>query len=469
MIELKSVERPFINTKYLGTGIRNVNYITTPREFDIKKLMWCIKRTPECIGIGRRIVADIFTDFYFTAIDKPLTGRPSKTWKKEAEDKAMQFTRQINFKQTLQAGGLDWAFTGDAYLWYNLVEDQKIKEISDKYVKSYGLENKAFNPGLFKDEDYDGLREIQVIPSTTVSIEHDAFKVLFYRQQVGIDTKDFPLNQILHAKFMEIDGGAYGFSPMRAAVNSIQTLNWIKDYTSNFFKNGGVPNKIFIMPKEMANSPNAKAFEQVLQKYKEVRNQQGNMMAYGELDVKDLNEFNKDMEFRQLAIYHTGVLAFAFNMPADILSSILGVDIQGTAVGSDIEDSGYKDNVVNAQQYWENILNAQIFNPFFGVDIHFARKFRQDQIRVTQHRAMNVPLIEFMFRHDYPVTDEFIHDTLQIPREFLKEGKIKREQEEMGGMSPFNPPAKGQNQQNQSDAKKKQQQPQQNNSPPTGV
>lgn len=475
MIGLKAtVERPLINTKfypYGGSSRPNAAYIATPRDYSIKELMWWIKRTPECIGIGKRIVTDIFTDYYFTAIDKPLTGRPAKTAKKDKEDKANIFARQVNLKPTLHAVGLDWIFTGDGYIWYNLVSDNKIKEISNKYCKSYGIEIKAYDPELFKDEDYDSLKSLQILPSTTTEIRHNGYKILFYRQTVGMTIRDFRPDEVVHTKFLDVDGDAYGFTPMRAASNSIMTLGWIKDYATNFFKNGGVPNKIFIMPKEMANSPNAKAFEQVLQKYKELKHQQGNMMAFGDLKVENLNEFNKDMEFRQLAIYLTGVLAFAFNMPADILSSILGVDIKGTAGGSDIEDSGYKDNVANSQEYWENILNTQIFNPFFDVDIHFERKFRQDQIRVTQHRVQNVALLEFLFKHDYPITDEFVHDVLQIPREYLTDGKIKREVEEMmgGGLSSFTPPAKGPNQEKLSNQKKAQQKPQANNNPPTGV
>ena len=471
MIELKTVsDRPLLNTKFFpigGTG--KGDYTLTPREYDVKELMWWIKRTPECIGIGKRIATDIISNISFTAIDKKLTGRPSKTYKQDVEEKAMQFSRDENVKQKLINAVLDWVFTGDSYIWTGKISDKKIKEIVEKYNQSYGVEFKAAE---FMDEEYNSTSKFMTVPSTTVEVRHNGQDILYYKQTVGGTFRTFYPEQIVHAKFMDIDGDPYGFTPMRASASVIKILGYIKDYGANYFANGGTPDMIFKFPKEMAGSPNAKAFEQVLQKYKEMKRKHGNMIVYGEMELEKLNEWNKDMEFRQHAIYLTGVLAHAFNMPADTLSSILGVDIKGTAMGSDVEDTGYNRNIKNSQEYWENLLNSQIFNKYFGVDIKFEKTFRQDDIRLSQYRAMNVSTIEFMFRHDYPVTDEFIHSLLKIPREFLTNGKIERESEaqkmEKSG-SPFQKPIPGENQQKFQAKKKLEQQPQQENKKPTGV
>ncbi len=102
--------------------------------------------------------------------------------------------------------------------------------------------------------------------------------------------------------------------------------------------------------------------------------------------------------------------------------------------------------------------------------MHFQRQFRQDQIRQSQDRAMIVPFLEFLFKHEYPVSDEFVHKTLQIPREFLIEGKIKREVEDMmpKPMPLSNQSMKGTGAQANSKAKAKQAEPQQRNNPSTG-
>ena len=194
------------------------------------------------------------------------------------------------------------------------------------------------------------------------------------------------------------------------------------------------------------------------------------MAGADKIESESLNEITETMEYRQLAINAVGRLAFSFNMAADTLNPILGTDIKSTAGSSDIEDAGYNRNVERAQEYIEDLLNTQMFIPDFGVTIRFERQFRQDKIRQSQDRAMIVPFVEFLFRHKYPISDEFVHNVFQIPREFLTEGTIKREIEDMTA-KPFqlsNKSMKGPATQANSEEKKNQQKPQQRNNPPVG-
>jgi len=174
------------------------------------------------------------------------------------------------------------------------------------------------------------------------------------------------------------------------------------------------------------------------------------------------------MEYRKLAIHSVGRLAFAFNMPADILSAILGVDVRGTAVGSDIEDAGYNRNIEQSQIYWEELLDSQLWIPNFGVKIRFQRTFKQDQIRHVQYMTQTIPVVEFLMKHEWPVNDEYFSDLLQIPKEFRTDGKIKKEIE-MAQPFDMGKPSPGANQQKLKDAKTNQQKPQQSISPPSGV
>uniref|UniRef100_A0A6M3L921 Putative portal protein n=1 Tax=viral metagenome TaxID=1070528 RepID=A0A6M3L921_9ZZZZ len=467
-IELKAQDRPLMNTPYFPSSSYSSGFMMTPRGYSVKDLMWWIKRTPECIGIGRRIAMDIISNISFNAVEKPLTGRPSKNYKKEVEDKAKSFAKNNNLREKLTAAVLDWVFTGDSYIWYTGVTDEKVKEVASKYYKEFGLQFKEAKLKGIIDDDLSGKSTLEILPSTTTEIRHDGVKVIKYVQNVFGQEKTFSPDEIMHFRFMFMDGNPYGFSPMAASAGTIQSLGWIKDYSRNYFRNGGVPDMIFKLPKEMAGSPNHEALVQTIQKYKEMQHKHGNLVVTGELEIDELNKWNKDMEFRQYAIYLTGCLAFAFNMPADIISSILGVDIKGTAVGSDIEDAGYNRNIEQSQQYWEDLLNSQFFNKFLGVDISFNRTYMQDKIRVTQNRAMNVPFAEFLFKHNYPISDEFIHELLEIPREYLKEGTIKREIEmpQAGGLPAK--PMQGPNQQNYANQKKREQQPQGNIQANTG-
>ena len=122
--ELK--ERPVLNSLFMPS-----KDFGEPRSFNLRILLWWIKRTPECIGILKRIATDIITPFSFTAVDKPITaGRPSKVSpQKKVEDRAMEFANKNLLKHKLLALAIDWAATGDFYLWQGKVSDSQIKEI----------------------------------------------------------------------------------------------------------------------------------------------------------------------------------------------------------------------------------------------------------------------------------------------------------------------------------------------------
>ncbi len=466
--ELK--ERPVINSVFMPS-----KDFGETRTFNLHTLLWWIKRTPECIGILKRIATDIVTDISFTAVEKPKTvGRPAKTPKLSVEDKANEFSHRNLLKHKLLALVIDWAATGDFYLWKGKVSDSQVKEIAKKHYKELGLEFKEIDTKQFFDEDPNQINSVEIVPSSTMEIHHDNFKVTKFKQRVRSmpgETREFSIKEIIHGKYMEIDGSVYGFSPIEASFVAIKTINSIQDYNFSYFVNGAKLDRVW---KFMGNpgTEYIEKFKEDIKTYISVKNAHGHLVLAGadKIESEALNEISEKMEYRQLAINAVGRLAFSFNMAADTLNPILGTDIKSTTGSSDIEDAGYNRNIERAQEYIEDLLNTQMFISDFGVTIHFQRQFRQDQIRQSQDRAMIVPFIEFLFRHEYPVTDEFVHNVFQIPREFLTEGKIKREIEDMmpKPMPLSNNAMKGQGAQANSEQKKNQAQPQQRNNPPTG-
>ncbi len=465
--ELK--ERPIINSNFMPS-----KDLGEPRNFNLHTLLWWIKRTPECIGILKRIATDIVTDISFTAVEKPRTaGRPAKI-KFSAEDRANEFSHRNLLKHKLLALVIDWAATGDFYLWKGRFKDKQVKEIAMKHYKELGLEFKEIDTKQFFDEDPNGINSVEIVPSSTMEIFHDNFKITEYKQRVRSKPGDkirFTVKEIIHGKYMEIDGSVYGFSPIEASFIAIKTINSIQDYNFAYFRNGAKLDRVW---KFMGNPgvEYIEKFKEDIKQYISVKNAHGHLVLSGadNIESETLNEISETMEYRQLAINAVGRLAFSFNMAADTLNPILGVDIKSTTGSSDIEDAGYNRNIERAQEYIEDLLNTQMFIPDFGVTMHFQRQFRQDQIRQSQDRAMIVPFLEFLFKHEYPVSDEFVHKTLQIPREFLIEGKIKREVEDMmpKPMPLSNQSMKGTGAQANSKAKAKQAEPQQRNNPSTG-
>lgn len=458
-------ERPVLNSLYVA------GMMPEPRSFDLDTLIFWVKRTPECIGIIKRIATDIVTSISFKAVEEKAQGRPAKNRNISREVKAEDFLRKTNYRKKLIALVMDKLITGDYYGWIGEIPESQAQDISKEVFQSYGLEWKELDIKANFDSS-DLVNTVEIVPSSTMQIDHDEFKIKRFIQKVKSSPgkeRIFRPEEIIHNKLIEIDGSVYGYSPMEASFVTIKTINSIQDFAYYYFRNGAKLDRAWMF-EDVVGENFIKQFEQNLKQYRNVKRSHGDLVlgSSGKLKVESLSESEKDMQYRQLAIYSTGRLAFAFNMPADILSSILGTDIRQAAGSSDIEDAGYNRNIEQAQQDEEDLWNERFWIPYFKVEMYLDRSFKQDQIRVTQNRAMNVSVANFMFQHEYPVKDEFYLDIMNIPRKYLIKGNIKKEIEiQTSGMGPREP-AQGMGRQAFSDQKRDQQQVQQRNNPPSG-
>ena len=172
----------------------------------------------------------------------------------------------------------------------------------------------------------------------------------------------------------------------------------------------------------MAGSPNHKALVQTLQKYKNTRNKHGNLVFTGNVETRELSRFDKDMEFHTLAMYYTGVLALAFNMPMARVAAIIGGSVKQNSGASDLSEAGYWRTISSAQDYWEELLNQQLFEPEFGVQIRFKRGYRNDEIKEAQRDVQGMQVATELLRLG-AVKPEYLKDRLQIPDRYWT-GKV---------------------------------------------
>ena len=417
-IETKSVRgsstSPLINEPYTPKSMgMNTSLLYSSRPISVKELMKAVKGTPECMGILRTLANDIITSPSF--VSKSL----NKKTRHVIESKAAAFARNSFFKQELMAAVIDWLGTGDGYLWIGLPKDEDVQKASRGRIGS------VVKLKQLLDEDVVPVNALKYVPATTMNIDYNEEEVLGFQQQVNSKYRYWKDDQIIHAIFMKLDGKVYGYSPVEACYSIMKTLGMIKDYAGTFFDNGGVPDNIFRFAVEMRDSPHLKKFEQNLEEFTQNK-RRGSFVATGLDGVEKINEFNKDMEFRKLAIYYTGILAFTFGMPLGKIQAILGADVKSSASGADTEDSGYWRNIEEAQDYWETILDTQFWNPYFSVDIMFKRKYHQDLIRKTQARIQAWSLASEMMNREFPVSDDFFFDILDIPRKYITQDPIKR-------------------------------------------
>ena len=128
-----SLNRPVINSNYIPNKSN-----PAPRSFDLNTLMFWIKKTPECIGILKRISNDIVTPVSFTPVEsEKKLGRPSTKQQQNKIDKAVLFSQNNQFRTKDLAGTIDWAATGDNYIWKSFNQDDEVKEIARKHYKSF--------------------------------------------------------------------------------------------------------------------------------------------------------------------------------------------------------------------------------------------------------------------------------------------------------------------------------------------
>jgi len=397
----------------------------TAKTTDYVRLMETVKRCPEAMGIVKAIYTDILSDgwtFQPTNNDKDKGPKAVK--------KAQEFCKNHFFKEVLKEVLVDWVITGNGYLWTGSVTEDQIKELVGKGIKESKLKGlplemkervktKLYDMMVseFKqDEEITEVRSISSVASTTMWINFNKTGILGYYQKKGSE-KDasFSTQEIIHAKYVPMDGKVYGFSPMISSYSILQTLALIRDYHGNFFNNGGMPDVMFQFPKEMAGSPVLTEFTQKLQEFKKKGQKRGNLVTAGETIVEKLNDYHKDMEFRELANFYIGVLALTFNMPMSRVATVLGREVK--AGNEDLANEGYQMQISEMQDYWETLINSQLFIPRFGVELKFNRGYKQNEVREVQAFVQKLESASKM--KEIGFKDDAIRKYLQVTAEDL--------------------------------------------------
>ena len=223
---------------------------------------------------------------------------------------------------------------------------------------------------------------------------------------------------------MTTRGKVYGFSPAMAALVELQSIGFVKDYATSFFRGGGWPDWIFNFTNEPPNSPRIREMQEKLQKYKHPANKHGNMVIGGEMKPTKLSDFGKDMEFRQFLIQVTGILAFAYGLPAGRITAIIGAEIKTSTGSDDLANEAYWSMIRNHKDYWETLMNSQIFSKFGKVKMQFPDAHRVDKVREAQSKLQMTDYLAALQGIGVQVTMEYIQDMLGLTNEDLKSKKL---------------------------------------------
>ena len=379
--ELKAF--PLVNDPFaLSTGV--IQYPSgIPAQQSFTTLWSYVKSSPEIISIFTAIIEDIISDGW------KLEGGRNK--KKAAEE----FLQSNRFKEVMSSMLWDALATGNGYLYKTpQLGKKELKGIIDKLPLN--IEYKAkFIDDLLKEKDINIKSKFVEVPSSTMRIIYDKNgQIKEYVQQVGVNKISFAPDEIIHFRYMKIDGKVYGFTPLSSLTAELDTLAYIKDYARYYFEKGGVPNWMFILEDESPDSPTTQSFRKTMQLYADVQNKWKSLIVTGKVDVKDINRLTKDMEFRELARYITQVLVMTWGVPSSRLSDMLSE--KGTR-GATVSTEGYYRKISAMQDLLEELINVNLL-PAFEVQLKFNRTYKQDEVREVQIEKVKTDVAEQRLR-----------------------------------------------------------------------
>lgn len=397
-----------------------------------KKYIKWARRSPALIGFLQIIASDILSDkIEFEPVDKNSSSGKNKVMKSE------RFWRKNDGLEVVEETIYDMLLNGIGYNWIGLLSDRQLKEFCGlvaEEIFDQNQERKADDIfSLIKMQSSDVIvKRLRHIASSTVSIQSDEFGPLRYVQRVGVNTKAFDPKEVIPFKLMPFDGKVYPFPPMEAILSEVYLLWLISQNYVSFFENGGNPDKVYILPKELAGSKNHTALIETLKKYKKIQNKHGNLVFTGDISIEDLQKVESQMEHKDLGLYLVGVLAMIYAIPSARIPFLVGKAANMGDAGG-LADSGYWRKISVLQSKIEAPYNKMLWNPFFGTNIKFRRGYLQDEVRETQNEMQRTSVAEQRMRLGLWPADEAAR-YLKIDQDVLAKGqaeKKKRDEEEL--------------------------------------
>ncbi len=346
------------------------------KEYTFKTYMKWVKKSPQLMGFLNMIIADIMSD---DIEFKPISSQKDK---QDAEDFFRLNKGRILLEETL----LDFLSLGIAYNWVGKISEKQFKEICDsvisEYKEKYNIELKAEDIAnrVLTSKKKELAKKWRYIPASTVSIKTDFVKPIAYVQRVGARYNNFDPKEVITFKLTPFDGQVYPLAPMEVILSEVYLLWLISQNYVSLFENGGSPDKVFILPNELANSRNHQYLINTLKKYKKIQNKHGNLVFTGDLKIEDLVKMEDQMENKDLSLYLVGVLALYYGVPSGRVPFLIGKSAN-PAEGGGLADSGYWRKISVWQTKIEEALNRDLWMPFFNVEMKFKRGYKQDEVR----------------------------------------------------------------------------------------
>ncbi len=394
-----------------------------------KTFMTWVRKSPQILGFARIIVSDIMSDERtFKPIEKNESARNKIINAKAFWDvnSGLEITEETLY---------DLIFLGIGYNWIGKINEKQLKEYCKVTIKNIApnIEVKEFKEAVesmvnkLKERVPEKfVKKWRHVAASTITMHTDEYDVLDYIQRVGVNIKQFSPEEILKFKLMPLDGKVYPYPPLESLLAEIYLLWLITQNNISFFENGGTPDNIFILPKELAGSKNHNYLIDTLKKYKKIQNKHGQLVFTGDLKVEKLMEVEAQMQNKDLGLYIVGVLAMFYGIPVSRIPFLVGKAASGGDAGG-LADSGYWRMISVMQSKLEEVYNSKLWRPFFGVEFEFSRGYLQDEVRETQNNMQKTQIVEQQLRLGL-ITIEEAARYLNIDEDVLEEAQKQKKE-----------------------------------------
>jgi len=364
-----------------------------------KQLMAWIKAIPELTALINKISKDIVYKYHFEPVKPGESGRNKVL-------KANRFAAEVKLKKLMRSQMFDNIGLGESFGWMGKISEKAIKEAIKKRLDNEFISRvekkeieKKIDEGIRNttgiDEDLLAPRKYRYVASSSMEIVYNQYDIDFYKQWVGVWSQEFKPEEIIHFTQIDVDGKVNGFTPVESIIVQLELLRQMWQNLLSIHKNGGAPDRAFILEDTKVNTDSYKRIEDQLMKYKLVENRHGNLLFTGKLKIEDLTQFDK-MQFMDSGLYITGVMAMQWEVPRSSIPFIVGEANTKEDVGGNAE-RGYWRNIEFMQDDFAETMNSQLWIPHFGVKIVFDNSYVQQDIQVEtakQLRLGNVQTIE---------------------------------------------------------------------------
>ncbi len=429
----RSSELPLLNSLF-STGYSALSPYSEDNTF--KTFMKWARKSPQLLGFLNLIATDILSDEIEFI---PLDGNNSSGRNKVI--KARAFWDMNRGEDVTEETIYDFLLNGIGYNWIGKISPIEGKEFCMDSLRKVIPEEKEEVLEFKADQLYHRLyltnkdkfiKKLRHVAASTMKINTDKYEVINYVQRVGTNLKEFKKDEIITFKMMPFDGKVYPFPPMEAILAEVYLLWLITQNYVSFFENGGKPDNVFILPKEIAGSKNHSYLINTLKKYKKIQNKHGNLVFTGDLTVEKLMDVEHQMENKDLGLYLVSVLAMFYGIPVGRLPFLVGKAAAGGDSGG-LADSGYWRKISVWQSKFEAGYNRELWGPYFGVKMKFRRGYLQDEVRETQTEMQRTQIAEQKLRLGLWTLEE-AGKYLKIENDIIKkaqEEKLKRDESEM--------------------------------------